>query len=301
MFSESTMNLGFNKFAVVIFGTCIAFPIKTKIFKTMQNKILIAAVFTFVLVSCSKVPITGRKQMNLYPESEMVSLSLTSYRDFLKENPPLPASDPNVVMVKSIGAKISASVTKYMQQNKMSDRVKDFKWEFNVVNSKEVNAWCMSGGKVVVYTGLLPITKDEASLAFVMGHEIGHAVARHGNERMSQMMMAQMGGVALDFALQNKTAETRNIFQTAYGAGANVGVLLPFSRTHESEADKLGLIFMAMAGYDPHVAVGLWQRMSQASGGGKPPEILSTHPSDATRIKDIQAFMPTAMKYYKKK
>jgi predicted Zn-dependent protease len=184
-----------------------------------------------------------------------------------------------------------------MNQNGYADRIKGYQWEFHLVNSKEANAWCMPGGKVVVYSGLLPLTQDEPSLAIVMGHEIGHAVARHGNERMSQMLLAAGLGLGLDVALSQKPAETRTMFMTAYGVGAGLGTLA-YSRNQESEADKLGLVFAAMAGYDPHVAIPFWQRMS-ANGGSKVPEILSTHPSDATRIKDIQAYMPTAMKYYK--
>ncbi len=251
-----------------------------------------------LLTACSKVPISNRKQLNLLPESEMVSMSLTSYQDFLKQNPPVTGT-PDAQMVKNIGAKIQSAVITYLGQNKMGDRVAGYKWEFNLVNSKEVNAWCMPGGKVVVYSGILPLTQDETSLAIVMGHEIAHAVARHGNERMSQMMVQQMGGMALDVALSTKSAETKNIFMTAYGAGSTLGIL-KYSRTHESEADKLGLIFAAMAGYDPQKAITFWQRMS-AQGGAKPPELLSTHPSDATRIKDLQAYMPTALKYYKPK
>ena len=156
----------------------------------------------------------------------------------------------------------------------------------------------MPGGKVVVYSGLLAVTQDEASLACVMGHEIAHAVARHGSERMSQEMMAQLGGVALDVATANKSQETRSIFMTAYGAGTSLGLLMPYSRLHETEADKLGLVFMAMAGYDPNKSIAFWERMAKA-GGSKPPELMSTHPSDQTRIANLRAYMPTAMKYYK--
>lgn len=228
----------------------------------------------------------------------MVSMSLTSYQDFLKQHPPVTGT-PEAQMVKNIGAKIQSAVVNYLGQHKMGDRVSGYKWEYNLVNSPEVNAWCMPGGKVVVYSGILPLTQDEASLAIVMGHEIAHAVARHGNERMSQMLMQQAGGMALDVALSTKSAETKNMFMTAYGAGSTLGIL-KYSRTHETEADKLGLIFAAMAGYDPQKAVAFWQRMGQ-QGGAKPPEFLSTHPSDATRIKDLQSFMPTALKYYKGK
>lgn len=267
----------------------------------MKSKIFIAASLTILLISCSKVPITHRSQLNLLPESQMISMSLTQYHDFLSQNPPEPASDPDQQLVTRVGIKVSGAVEQYMRQHKLADRISGYKWEFNTVNNKEANAWCMPGGKIVVYTGLLPITQDEASLAFVMGHEIGHAIARHGNERMSQMLVAATGGMALDVALRNKSSETRTMFLTAYGVGTTVGAMLPFSRLHESEADKLGLIFMAMAGYDPHVAVGLWQRFSKATAGkGKPPEILSTHPSDQSRINAINAYMPTAMKYYKK-
>jgi predicted Zn-dependent protease len=265
--------------------------------KNAMKKIL-ALLVVLTAMSCSKVPITGRKQMNLLPESTMMSMSLSSYRDFLKANPPV-ASGTEVQMVKNIGTKISSSVVKYMQQNKMGDRVKGYNWEFNLVNDKAVNAWCMPGGKVVVYTGLLPITQDETHLAFVMGHEVAHAIARHGNERMSQMLLAAGGGIALDLALSQKPAETRAMFLGAYGVAATVGVVLPYSRTHETEADKLGMIFMAMAGYNPTNALDMWDRMSKASGGGKMPELLSTHPSDATRSKNMRAFLPTAMKYYK--
>lgn len=262
----------------------------------MRSQTIKAIALVLIFTACSKVPISNRKQLNLLPESEMVSMSLTSYADFLKQNPPITGT-ADAQMVKNIGARIQSAVVNYLGQNKMGDRVSGYKWEFNLVNNKEVNAWCMPGGKVVVYTGILPLTKDETSLAIVMGHEIAHAVARHGNERMSQMMMQQMGGMALDVALSTKSAETKSIFMTAYGAGSNLGILA-YSRTHETEADELGLIFAAMAGYDPQAAITFWQRMA-AQGGSKPPELLSTHPSDETRIKNLKAYMPKALKYYK--
>ena len=264
----------------------------------MRSKKIKALGIALIFTACSSVPISNRKQLNLLPESQMVSMSLTSYQDFLKQHPPVTGT-PEAQMVKNIGAKIQSAVVTYLGQNKMGDRVAGYKWEFNLVNSPEVNAWCMPGGKVVIYSGILPLTQDEASLAIVMGHEIAHAVARHGNERMSQMLIQQAGGMALDVALSTKTAETKNMFMTAYGVGSTLGIL-KYSRTHETEADKLGLIFAAMAGYDPQKAVSFWQRMGQ-QGGAKPPEFLSTHPSDATRIKDLQSFMPTALKYYKGK
>jgi predicted Zn-dependent protease len=266
-----------------------------------KNQLISLAVVSLLIVTaCTKVPVTGRNQLNMLPESQMVAMGLTSYSDFLKEHPAEPATNGDAQLVKRTGEKIKNSVIIYMRKNKMYDRISDYKWEFNLVNSKEVNAWCMPGGKVVVYSGLLPVTKDESSLALVMGHEIGHAIARHGNERMSQGLLAEFGSVALDVATMNKPAETRALFNTAYGAGATVGVLLPFSRLQETEADKLGLIFMAMAGYDPRTAPEFWKRMASL-GGGKPPEFLSTHPSDETRIKNLKEFMPEALKYYKVK
>lgn len=263
----------------------------------LSGKKILVSLIILTLISCTRVPITGRKQMNLLPESTMMSMSFSSYRDFLKQNPPV-TSGADAQMVKNIGAKISSAVSQYMRQNKMGDRLKGYQWEFNLINDKAVNAWCMPGGKVVVYTGLLAVTQDEVHLAFVMGHEIAHAVARHGNERMSQMLLTAAGGLALDVALSQKPAETRAMFLTAYGVGTTVGVLLPYSRTHETEGDKLGMVFMAMAGYNPTLALDMWERMSKA-GGGKTPEFLSTHPSDATRTKNMKEFLPQAMKYYK--
>jgi predicted Zn-dependent protease len=249
--------------------------------------------------TCSVVPLTGRKQLNLVPESEMISMSLTSYSDFLKANP-VSADKANTTLVKKVGSDISGAVVKYFADNQISSQLEGYQWEFNLVkNDTTLNAWCMPGGKVVVYSGLLPITKDENGLAVVLSHEISHAVARHGNERMSQELLVQFGGIALNEALKEKPAETRNIFNSAYGIGSQVGVILPYSREHELEADKLGLIFMAMAGYDPNTAVPFWERMA-AMGSSKPPEFLSTHPSDATRIRKIKAALPEAMKYYHK-
>jgi predicted Zn-dependent protease len=174
-----------------------------------------------------------------------------------------------------------------------------YKWEYKLVDSKDVNAWCMPGGKIVVYTGLLPITQNEAALAAVMGHEVSHAIFYHGNERMSQGLIQQLGGTALSVALANKPAATQNLFMTAYGVGSQVGVLLPYARKHELEADRYGLIWMSMAGYNPREAIGLWDRMEAASKGQKPPEFLSTHPSEGRRKEQLEKYMPEALKYYK--
>lgn len=270
----------------------------------MKFKFIKALALICLISACAKVPITKRNQMNLLPESEMISMSLASYTDFLSKNPPV-TTGPDAIMVKNVGAKIQVAVTQYMNKNGFGDRIKGYKWEFNLVKSDEVNAWCMPGGKVVVYSGLLPVTQNEQSLAIVMGHEIAHAVARHGNERMSQSLLASAGGMALDLYMSQKPDQTRALFSGLYGIGAT-GAILAYSRNQESEADKLGLVFAAMAGYDPNVAIGFWQRMAQKSGSGNSSGIdyyikkyTSTHPPDDQRIKDLKAYMPEAMKYYK--
>lgn len=257
-----------------------------------------SALTLLFIISCAKVPITGRRQMKLLPETKLITMANTEYNKFLAANPALTASDSSVILVRKVGYKISAEITKYLAQQKQSKRLTGYKWEFNVIRSNTVNAWCMPGGKVVVYTGLLPVTQTETGLAVVMGHEIAHAIAQHGNERMSQQVAIQMGGTALAVAMETQPAQTANIFNQVYGVSSTLGALA-YSRKHESEADKLGLCFMAMAGYDPNAAVAFWERMSK-TGGASPPQFMSTHPSDASRIKDIKEYMPKAMKFYKK-
>jgi predicted Zn-dependent protease len=262
------------------------------------TQLIIALATTSVLVwSCSTVPVTGRHQLNLVSDSEMMTMATAQYDTFLMQNK-LSTNKQDAEMVKRVGTRIQHAVEQFLDSKGQSSQIAGYHWEFNLVESKEVNAWCMPGGKVVVYTGILPVTKDEPSLAVVMGHEIAHAVAKHGAERMSQQMIAQGLGESLSFALKNNSAATQQAAATAFGLGAQYGALLPFSRTQESEADHLGLIFMAIAGYDPHVAVPFWERM-QASGGSKPPEIMSTHPADATRIANLKQEMPEALTYYK--
>jgi predicted Zn-dependent protease len=200
-------------------------------------------------------------------------------------------------MVKNVGTKITQAVTQFLKSGGQSQRIEGFKWEYNLVNDKTVNAWCMPGGKVVVYSGILPLTQDETGLAVVLGHEIAHAVARHGNERMSEQLLIMMGGIGLAVALSQKPQETQNVFLMCYGVGGTLGSLA-YSRIHEYEADKLGLIFMAMAGYNPEKAVDFWQRMA-AQGKTNIPQFLSTHPSDENRIKELRAFLPKAKQYYK--
>lgn len=259
---------------------------------------VVVALLSFVLATCSTNPVTGRKQLSLIPSGEILSMSYSEYDRFIKENKP--SSDQQATaMIRRVGTKIQKAVEQYAKQGGWANRLEGYQWEFNLVESEQVNAWCMPGGKVVFYTGILPITQNETGVAVVMGHEVAHAVAEHGNERMSQGLLANLGGMALSVALRDKPQETRNLWLGAYGLGAQVGVLLPFSREHESEADRMGLIFMAMAGYDPSEAVSFWQRMAAKKGGASPPEFLSTHPSDETRIADIKKHLPEALKFYK--
>lgn len=260
-------------------------------------KVLNLVVVAIVLftTSCKRVPLTGRSQLNMVSDGELASLSQQQYSDFLSQNKVV-KNTSQARMVQEVGRKMAASVEDYLRQNRYTDLLDQLKWEFNLVDSKEVNAWCMPGGKVVVYSGIVPIANNEAGLAVIMGHEIAHAIARHGNERMSQGLLAQLGGVALSVAVAQKPAEVQQLYMAAFGVGAQLGVLLPFSRLHESEADKLGLVFMAKAGYEPDAAVDFWQRMASLNKQA-PPEFLSTHPSDQSRIEAIRAYIPIARKY----
>jgi predicted Zn-dependent protease len=268
--------------------------------KSMKRSLSIFLLSVFMFGCVERVPITGRKQLSLVNESELIGMSLTEYDKFLKEHKTMDESDPRDQLIKKVGNKIKNAIVAYMADHNMSKRIEGYVWEFHGVEENQVNAWCMPGGKVVVYSGLLPVTQDEGSLAIVLGHEIGHAIARHGNERMSQQLVAQGLGVGVGVALSQKPAQTRDLFLQAYNVGAGL-TLLSYSRKEESEADKLGLVFAAMAGYDPHIAVDFWKRMAEAGKNSpKPPELLSTHPSDETRISDIEKFLPEAMKYYKK-
>ncbi len=251
---------------------------------------------SLIIYYCNTVPITGRKQLNIIPASQINALSFQQYNEFIKSNK-LSSDEKSTALVKKVGLNIKNAVERYFAEKKLSKELDGYQWEFNLIESEEVNAWCMPGGKVVVYTGILPITKDETGLAVVMGHEIAHAVAQHGSERMSQGLLQQLGGLALDVALKDEPAATRELFLTAYGIGSTVGVILPYSRTHESEADRLGIIFMAMAGYNPNEAIDFWQRMANLNKA-KLPEFLSTHPSDETRIANLKKYLPEALQYY---
>jgi predicted Zn-dependent protease len=253
-----------------------------------------------LLLACTTVPITGRQSFSIIPASEMMSMSYQQYDEFLKSNK-LSSDRAQMAVVKRVGGRIQSAVEQYFARNNLSDRLKGYQWEFNLVENGEANAWCMPGGKVVVYTGILPITKTEEGLAVVMGHEIAHAIAEHGRERMSQALIVQMGGMALDRAMAGSPAKTKELWMTAYGAGAQFGALLPYGRLQESEADHLGLIFMAMAGYDPREAATFWARMAKSKDGKSMPEFLSTHPAEETRIRQIQERLPEALGYYQKR
>lgn len=265
----------------------------------MKTTKIAAVLLALFLVSCAKVPITGRRQLKLFPESEMIQMSATEYQKFLQEHPPLPNSDPRAQKVARVGQRISEAVNTYLNNNGYKKLASEFTWTFHTVEDPTVNAWCMPGGRVVFYTGILPICQDEAGIAVVMGHEVAHAVARHGNERMSQQVGVQAAGATLDVLLQKEPQLTHDLLLQSYGIGSTLGVLA-FSRHNESEADKMGLVFMAMAGYDPRNAPAFWKRMAAQGGGDKPPVFLSTHPADETRIKDLEAYMPKALEYYKK-
>lgn len=275
---------------------------KIEIVKQINMRQILTLFITtaFLFIGCAKNQVTGRKQLILIPETELQSMAGQQYKQFLSENKVVATSvNKDAEMVRRVGTRIAYAISKFYEQQGKSDILNGYSWEFNLVDSKDVNAWCMPGGKVVVYTGLLPVTQNEAALAVVMGHEIAHAIAKHGNERMSQGLMQQFGGIALQVAMANKPQETQNMFMTAYGLGSTVGAILPFSRKQELEADQFGLRFAAMAGYNPQEAIAFWKRMAQVGGGQKPPELLSTHPSDETRIQKMDGYVKEAMQYYK--
>lgn len=256
------------------------------------------ACILFILSGCGSVPVTGRKQMLLVSDQEVLTLSLQQYDEFMK-TAPKSTDKANTALVQKVGRNIANAVENYLRNNGMESLISEYSWEFNLVKSTDVNAFCMPGGKIVVYEGILPITQDETGLAVVLGHEVAHAVAKHANERMSQQVLQQYGSTALGMVLDGKSSAVQGIASTVYGLGTQYGVMLPYSRKQELEADQLGLIFMAMAGYNPQVAESFWTRMSQNSGNSSVAEFMSTHPSDDTRIKKIREELPEAMKYYK--
>ncbi len=267
---------------------------RNQCWKSLKATILTIGI-AVVIGGCATVPMTDRRQVTLIPSSQMLSLSSQQYRQVLTES--TLASVPNQkMMVTDVGLRISNAVDEFYRENGMEN---DFEWEFNLIeDDNTVNAWCMPGGKIAFYTGILKFTQNEAGIAAVMGHEVAHAIANHGNERMSQSMIANFGTAALSKAMESQPGKTQQLFSSALGLGTKYGVILPFSRLQESEADRIGLILMAKAGYDPKEAIQFWKRMS-SSKSSAPPEILSTHPSDKRRISDLNKLIPEALTHYK--
>lgn len=264
----------------------------------MKRKIWLLALL-FIMMDCQRVPITGRKQLSLVNSEKVNKMAFSSYDEVLKESE-LSKNKEWTRWVKEVGHDIKDAVEKYLRENGSSDLLEGYQWEFNLLAGDMVNAWAMPGGKVAFYEGIMPICKTKQGVAVVMGHEVAHAIAQHGQERMSQGVLQQVGGVAVAVATSGQSAEAQQGFMAAYGLGSQVGMMLPFSRKHESEADHMGIIFMALAGYDPRLAPEFWKRMKAKSDGEEPNEFLSTHPNHKTRIENLNGWMPEAMKYYKK-
>ena len=260
-----------------------------------MKKITTLLLVVFLFAECSTVPITGRKRVNFVSDSQVLPASFAQYKGFLEENK-LSTNREMTNQVKSVGQNISAAVDRFMRANGMAEDANQYKWEFNLIQDETVNAWCMPGGKVVFYTGIMPICDNENGVAAVMGHEVAHAFAKHGQERMSQGQLQQIGGLAVALGTSGESSQTQQIWNTAFGVGSGLG-MLKFSRVHEQEADRLGLVFMIMAGYDGTEAAEVWVRMSEKSGGSSQPAILSTHPTNESRIQDLQSYLPTAKKY----
>lgn len=262
----------------------------------MKKQLIALVAATLLLTSCGSVPITGRRQLNLVSDQEVLSSSLSQYSSYM-QGAKRSANTTQSAMVTRVGRKLAAATESYLNNNGLSEEVKNFSWEFNLVQDDQLNAFCMPGGKIVVYEGLMKIISSDDELAVVLGHEVAHAVAKHSNERMSQQLLTQYGAQVLSGALSNKSSAVRSVANSVYGIGAQYGMTLPFSRKHESEADYMGLILMTIAGYNPDVAVGFWQKMS-AGGSAAVPEFMSTHPSDQTRISDIQKHLPEVKQKY---
>jgi predicted Zn-dependent protease len=251
-----------------------------------------------LIVSCAEVPITHRQSLHLVPDSELMTLSYQQYNQVLHKSR-LSADTQEEAMVRRVGGRIARVAETFLREAGQGDTIKNYHWEFNLIeDEKTVNAWVMPGGRPAVYSGILRYTQDETGLAVVLGHEVGHAIAGHGNERMSQGLLAQLGGMALSVALSTKPQQAQSLFMTAYGAGASLGVLLPFSRLEESEADHIGLILMARAGYDPRQAIPFWERMAKQEGHKQPLEFMSTHPATQRRMEDIIRELPEALQYF---
>ncbi len=265
--------------------------------KMKFTRILTILTLILVLVACTTNPFTGKQTLALVPNSQILPMAFQQYDQFLSEHKVIKGTSDSR-MIKSVGQKVAVAAERFLTANGYAGYLKDYRWDYNLVEDPAVNAWCMPGGKIVFYTGILPVTQGEAGIAAVMGHEVAHALANHGQQRMSAGQLQQIGAVAGNVALSNDP-KYQNIFNQAYGIGSTVGVMLPFSRNHETEADRIGLTLMAIAGYDPIVGAQLWERMSQ-QGGQAPPEFLSTHPSNETRINNIVQWAPEARAEAKK-
>jgi predicted Zn-dependent protease len=266
-----------------------------------MRRVLIFSIFAFLTLAmgCATNPLTGKSTLALVDNSTIFPTAFQQYSEFLSENKVVTGTT-DAKKVETVGIKIKDAAVKWLTALGQADYLKDYKWEYKLVQDEAVNAWCMPGGKIVVYTGILPITKDEAGLATVMGHEVAHALLNHGQQRMSAGLIQQAGATGVGLALNNKKAETQQIAMTAYGAGSEIFGMLPFSRNHESEADKIGLILMAIAGYNPENAVPFWERMGAGSGGSSTPEFMSTHPSHNTRVSNLTKWIPEAKAEAKK-
>ncbi len=266
----------------------------------MKYKNIIVLVFGIVLfVSCKTNPFTGKKTLALVSNSQILPMAFQQYNQFLSENKVVKGTS-EAEMITRVGQKIAKASERWLNANGYQGYLDDYRWEYNLVKDETVNAWCMPGGKIVFYTGIMPIAKNETGVAAIMGHEVAHALANHGQQRMSAAQLQQVAGVATSVAVQNKSEETQQIIGTAFGLGSQLGVMLPFSRSHETEADRIGLQLMAIAGYNPDEAANLWRRMKANSGGQAPPEFLSTHPSSDTRIANLTAWAPAARAEAKK-
>jgi len=251
---------------------------------SIKNKVVAIGALALFL-SCATNPFTGKKTLALVPNSELFPTAFAQYDQFLTENNVVTGT-ADAEMIKRVGQRIAVAAERWLDANGHQGYLKDYKWEYNLVNDKTVNAWCMPGGKIVFYTGILPIAQNETGIAAIMGHEVAHALANHGQQRMSAGMLQQLGAVAGNVAIKDQ--QNRDIFNQAYGVGSQVGVMLPFSRSHETQSDEIGIILMAIAGYNPDEASELWKRMKANSGGQAPPEFLSTHPSNDSRINNLQ-------------
>ncbi len=260
--------------------------------------VIISLIGVILLLGCSRVVYTDRNRTLLISESQLAEMGKQSYQQLLASVNISTKAGQTAVM-KRVGVRLTTAVEQSLKELGMADRIPLFQWEFSLIDDDQtVNAFCLPGGKVAVYSGIFQVATNDAQLAVVIGHEIAHAVAQHGNERMSQQMAVEFGAGLMDKVLETHSERSKQIFNTVYGVGTTVGVLLPYSRVHEIEADKIGLILMAKAGYAPDAALEFWKGMKILSEGKQQPEIISTHPSDEHRIADIQAFLPEARKYY---